>query len=392
MRVKNLNPEFVKEVREKKFKGRVIENEIFTRKLNFGQEIRTLTISDMHGYTNRSGRTEKLINEVREQEPDVIFIPGDIFSGGKPWEGGEKLEKFKEFIKEISEIAPVVLTWGNHDLRGMNEENEELRINTFQGLSELNPGRVFPLFNDKVTIGDMEVIGIVPEFNLMENEGMADQLNGIARDKEVETFNKEYGDLIEEKPDTLIVALLHDPHLLEVSAQGTSLGKLSVVDSFIAGHLHDGYLALFNCFNELKKKLTGTGFKVFDYDGGLVEQVYGLNDKTGKRVVNPRILGPTTGCRGNIYVDDNSNRKLLEVYGKWYKNAAPLGEEPKWEKIRRKDAIKEYINNKYHSMHINEGLYPNFFLPIHIGKMDTISVVTYKGAPEDLDEIKSRRR
>ncbi|MBQ1812928.1 MAG: metallophosphoesterase [Bacilli bacterium] len=386
MKIKDLNLKFVEQIKKRKFNGRVIESVVYTRKLNFGQQIKTLTISDMHGYTNRDGRTEKLIDAIREQKPDVIFIPGDVFSGGKVWEGGNKLEKFKKFVANISKIAPVVLTWGNHDLRGMNDSNGKIRLDNFHELSTLNPGRVFPLYNEKILLPNMEIVGVVPELLTMEFAGMADQINGRARDYVINTYDEKIDVDIEHKPGMLTVALLHNPHLVTTSAKGTTLGKLVAVDLFISGHLHDGYFALFNTFNKIKKALTGKGFKVFEYDCGLVEQVYGLNDKDDNKIKGFRILGKTNRCRGNIYIDDYSQAKILEVYGEFYRNIATEINEEEWEPISKKEAVKEYIEKEYHCTLISEGLYPNFFLPIHTGKMDTINVVIYRRVPDDSDD------
>ena len=76
------------------FKGKLVKQKVESEKLKEGQSIRTLTLADLHGYTNDLKRTIRLIEYIQKQQPEVIFIAGDIFSGGSSWENSEKLKSF----------------------------------------------------------------------------------------------------------------------------------------------------------------------------------------------------------------------------------------------------------------------------------------------------------
>ncbi len=114
--------------KEKKYNGIITNLVVNSNKLSKEQRIRTITISDLHSYTSNDNRATRLALAIKNEDPDIIFIAGDIFNGGKPWNGGEKLDKFKRFVYDISEVAPVCITWGNHDLRGLNPSNIDIRV------------------------------------------------------------------------------------------------------------------------------------------------------------------------------------------------------------------------------------------------------------------------
>ena len=170
------------------FNGTITRQVVNSRKLNFGEKIRTLTISDLHGYIGDNKRTSRLAEAIKMEEPDVIFIAGDSYNGGKAWEGGEILEQFRRFVQNISEVAPVCVTWGNHDLRSLNPRSKEERLKNLRGLEDVRPGSVFPLYNEKVFVNGMEIVGYVPRFELMELEGYGEKsisnlIDGISKSK-----------------------------------------------------------------------------------------------------------------------------------------------------------------------------------------------------------------
>lgn len=66
-------------------------------------------VSDYH---NIGGNTSKrLIEEISAQNPDYIFITGDVCDGIRT-----DIQKVNEFFEQASQIAPCYLVWGNHDM------------------------------------------------------------------------------------------------------------------------------------------------------------------------------------------------------------------------------------------------------------------------------------
>ncbi|MBE6161072.1 MAG: hypothetical protein E7158_02470 [Firmicutes bacterium] len=359
------------------FKGVITNQVVDSYKLENSKKIRTITISDLHNYTSDYKKASRLANAIKEKNPDIIFIAGDIYNGGKSWENKNKLEDLKIFLQNISEVAPVCITWGNHDIFGMNSINKYIRLKNFYDLERVRCGSVFPLFNNRVSINDMEIIGYVPSLGLMSNEGLKTQIHGVAHDKFIKEY-EEYGIKFKNNPNDLTVYLGHVPHLIASSENGVGLGSLKVCDYFITGHVHDGYRALFSKFNNIKKFITGEDINSFKYDRGLVEQPTGLVDKDNKFIKGSnKILGNTNLCRGIVYFDDMSQQKIWQSSdGIFYKNMTNEINKQDWQLFSENDARKEILDNKLHSMLISEGISQ---LMIPIEKYATINVVDING-------------
>lgn len=77
-----------------------------------GEEIRAVFISDLHNRCYGVGN-EKLINAVRKERPDLILIGGDMLVG----KADASYETALDFVRKISEIAPVYYGTGNHEGR-----------------------------------------------------------------------------------------------------------------------------------------------------------------------------------------------------------------------------------------------------------------------------------
>ena len=357
------------------FNGTITKQVVNSRKLDFGRKIRTLTISDLHSYTSDDARATRLAEAIKQQEPDIIFIAGDLYNGGKPWEGGEKLEQFRRFVQNISEVAPVCITWGNHDLRGLNPENKDTRLKNLRDLEETRPGSVFPLYNDKVIVNGMEIVGFVPRFELMENAGLKTQIHGIAHDEFIRDYH-EQGVKFENRPGTVNVYLGHDPHLIAASENGIGLEDLSVCDYFVTGHLHDGYKALLSPIDKMKRAITGRGLKTLEFDKGLVEQPTGIVDRFGNQIKGTRKpLGPTNLCRGIVYIDNDAQQKFLQMPdGKFYKNSATKPNVQIWQPVMEEIARQEILDNNLHFMLISEGIAPSFFPKEELATMNVVDI------------------
>lgn len=363
------------------FKGVITNQVVDSYKLENSKKIRTITISDLHNYTSDYKKASRLANAIKETNPDIIFIAGDIYNGGKSWENYKKIGQLKWFIQNISEVAPVCITWGNHDMIGLNLDNKNLRLNNLYDLEKLRPGSVFPLYNDKVFVNGMEIIGYVPSLELMNNEGLKTQIHGIAHDKFIKEYEKN-GIKFENVLNNLNIYLGHVPHLIASSENGIGLGSLKVCDYFITGHLHDGYRTLFKPFNDIKKEIIGEDMEIFKYDRGLVEQPTGLVDKDNKFIKGSnKILGNTNLCRGIVYFDDSSHQKIWQSsVGEFYENISEELNKQDWKLISEEVARKEILDNKLHYMLISEGISPLMF-PFE--SLSTINIVDINGVRKE---------
>lgn len=343
------------------FSGNIIKSTIYNKKINSKMVI----MADIHEYTNNTKLSKRLVEAIKEKKPDIILIAGDIFNNGKAWEGGSKLLKFREFLSYLSLICPVCLTLGNHDLRGTNKKNRELRLRKFYDLKKLNVKRIFPLYNDSIIIDNIEVLGYVPRFDLMEGEGLKKQIHGLAHDKFIADFEKE-GTKFTSNKSTLKIYLGHAPHLIASSENGIGLGSL-VADFFITGHMHNGYKCIFDFFKN-------SNHKSLEFDNGWVEQPTGVLDKDGKLISLPFILGKSNLCRGIVYINTDAQEKVLDLYGKYYLNRSSELNKQVWDESSLEIVLDKINKEDLHPMIISEGVTPKF---TSIEKLVTINYVEF---------------
>ena len=86
----------------------VSETEIRSKKIN--EEITVVHLSDLHGAVFGKGNS-RLISKVEEQDPDVIFITGDMYTHGENGGVGTALDLMRELAKEFD----VFYVNGEHD-------------------------------------------------------------------------------------------------------------------------------------------------------------------------------------------------------------------------------------------------------------------------------------
>lgn len=84
------------------------EYTITSAKLPEGASVRIVLISDLHSHIY--GKDQKpLLDMIKEKEPDIIALAGDIVDDGVP-QAGAKL-----FLQSIADIAPAYYVSGNHE-------------------------------------------------------------------------------------------------------------------------------------------------------------------------------------------------------------------------------------------------------------------------------------
>ena len=82
-------------------------------------EKRVVFLSDLHNHLYGKDN-EKLLDAIRSEEPDLIFIAGDMLVG----KAGVSWKTAAEFVKRLPEICPVYYGNGNHEQR-MKEHPEK---------------------------------------------------------------------------------------------------------------------------------------------------------------------------------------------------------------------------------------------------------------------------
>lgn len=87
--------------------------------------LRIVHLSDLHLPLHRVS-LQRLLLAVRDQEPDLIVITGDLIFGRKPYDR----VVMRSFLSELTKQAPVYATFGNHEkfYRWRQELEEDLHV------------------------------------------------------------------------------------------------------------------------------------------------------------------------------------------------------------------------------------------------------------------------
>jgi len=117
---------------------------VTTDKFAPGQSVRAVLIADLHSYIWGNDQSP-LISRIREQNPDIILLAGDIYDDRTPSKGTEL------FLAEIVEIAPVFYVTGNHEYWTWEIERVKELFRSF-GVTVLEDKYV------EVTINDISLI------------------------------------------------------------------------------------------------------------------------------------------------------------------------------------------------------------------------------------------
>ena len=171
-------------------------------------------VSDLHN-TEMGKDNKKLLDMLREADPDIIAITGDIIDSRNT-----DIDVALQFTKTAMEIAPCYYVTGNHEARV--SEYDELKEGMIElGVIVLEDGRI-ELEQSKETI---TLLGVNdPSF----------QTDYLFGDSET-VMQSKLQDIIKE--DTYTILLSHRPELFEVYTE-------SKVDLVLSGHAHGGQFRL----------------------------------------------------------------------------------------------------------------------------------------------------
>lgn len=169
-------------------------------------------VSDFHN-TEIGEENEKLISVIKEAEPDIIAITGDMIDSRRT-----NTEIALDFAREIIKLAPCYYVTGNHEYRVSDSYNLK------EALSELG---IIVLENVKTEI---------------ERGGEKIRLIGVddptfSDDNYAEAVMHRNLDILTDNDDTYTLLLSHRPELLPVYCEYN-------VDLVLSGHAHGGQFRL----------------------------------------------------------------------------------------------------------------------------------------------------
>ncbi|WP_347839497.1 metallophosphoesterase [uncultured Draconibacterium sp.] len=172
-------------------------------------------LSDIHiGHFWGPKTLQKIVDKTNAQQPDVVFITGDLFDG--------KIRLTSKSLEPLTHLnAPVYFVEGNHDgYSGANEIKQKLR---HIGVEVLE--------NEVTHFNQLQIIGL----NHMRATNNDPGMHGTAAKPSMQSVLSQLNIF----PDKPTVLLHHSP-------DGIELANKYGVNLYLAGHTHNGQLFPFN--------------------------------------------------------------------------------------------------------------------------------------------------
>lgn len=188
----------------------IINNNILVDFNNY----KIVQISDFHN-TKSKTLTNDLIEELKEQKPNIIVLTGDLIDSNKT-----DVEVAINFIRKINNIAPIYYVSGNH----------EANISNYTKIKEqLVENKVIILDNKtevlRINESEINLIGI--DDPRMSNENVVSDSEII----KVELDNAKYNE------NKYSILLSHRPELFDTYVQ-------KELDLILVGHAHGGQIRI----------------------------------------------------------------------------------------------------------------------------------------------------
>lgn len=186
-----------------------------------GDPIRTVVISDLHDH-EFGENNEKLVEKIKEQEPDLILMDGDMLN-----EDSEDAGVPLELIGSLSGTAPIYYSLGNHEEAYIENGHSEL-------IGQLEAAGAAVLDKDFV---DLEINGV--EIRLGGIYDYAFGLDGnndaLSAPSDTLAFLQDY-----QNTDRVKIMLAHRPDSFIFG----DASKVWDVDLVISGHDHGGQVVV----------------------------------------------------------------------------------------------------------------------------------------------------
>lgn len=191
------------------------------------KELRIVHLSDIHiGHFRGEKFMDKIVDLSISQNPDAIFITGDLFDG--------RIQLSEKVLEPLNKVkVPIYFVEGNHDgYTGVSTIKDYLR----------NKG-VIVLENEITKQGELQIIG----------------LNHMHADGNTRNMHANRGGTIKGTLDTLAPDKSLPSILLHHSPEGAKYADMHGIDLYLSGHTHGGQLFPVTILNEI----------IFPYNRGM---------------------------------------------------------------------------------------------------------------------------
>ena len=194
------------------------------------KDINIIHLADIHFSINtKTSQLDEIKKMIYVNNPDYIMITGDLVDDSSIIKNKYKIVELVSFLSDISEIAPVIISLGNHDILVNSDKL------FFKKLNELN--NIYVLDNDVYVDEYVYVAGFtLPNnyyYNIEHDESVRVLLEYLTEQKKI----------LKRKSRGLVgIALIHSPICL---TEKEVLDKLSGFDLILSGHTHGGMIPEF---------------------------------------------------------------------------------------------------------------------------------------------------
>lgn len=234
-----------------------------------------MQIADLH---NRKfgNDNEHLIKYIYQSNADIIVMTGDIYTGGE-----QNISSFKNFMVNISKIAPVYYVLGNHEFSsGRVQWVEEVLKDT--GVIYLDDAFTF-IYKGEQRI---QILGMSDPFKSSPSPNFFEREKGVT-----EMFKQRLDSLIQKSNDKDFRLLIS--HRPEFANEYAKYG----IDLVLSGHAHGGQF-----------RLPGVGGIFAPHQGFFPKYSEGVHLLNKTNIIISRGLGNST-----IPFRINNRPELLEI-------------------------------------------------------------------------------
>ena len=187
------------------------------------KELNVLFLSDLHNcaYGNEN---ERLLRSIRDEDPDLILIGGDMLVG----KAGIPYETALHFVGQLPEICPTVYANGNHELRMKEEpENYEDAYRIYKNSLEKRGVHFLEDSRIRVELGDasLQICGL---------ELPSSSYRKFRKDRiTASDIEEHFG--FPASADVYTILLAHNPAYMDAYLEWGA-------DMVLSGHLHGGLI------------------------------------------------------------------------------------------------------------------------------------------------------
>ena len=171
------------------------------------KDLKAAHISDFHN-THNAVLQDSIINSLRENAPDCIFITGDLIDSRRT-----DIECAVSFVNRLTEIAPVYYVTGNHEIR--SPEYRKI-MEAYQKTD------MIIMHNINLQVNGLNLVGL-------------DDLYTTPYSQRDELFTERYQKLKDDSRFNLV--LFHRPELFDTYCRNG-------IDLILCGHAHGGQFRL----------------------------------------------------------------------------------------------------------------------------------------------------